>query len=1040
VRERKGEIDEQQASRWVAEGGKPGPACLPGAEAGAIARAVPIAIDGARGELRHGSVVIAAITSCTNTSNPSVMLAAGLLARKAGARGLGVKPWVKTSLAPGSKVVTRYLEATKLLPDLERLGFGLVGYGCTTCIAAGTPVLLANGTSRRIEDFPQAGGAASFGATAEGLLEPALQTRAYAKGAQDCVALVLQDGRELICTADHEILREDGQWVPAEHLVPGEDRVVVGLEAPTDKPGADEVGYSLHAGGMTFTMRCPHERLRTLAFSRLLGHLLGDGSISVAGQGRVHIGQAVDREAVLNDVELLTGKRPSGARYDERKWSIVLPSELTRAVVALPGVRVGRRIDQPACLPGFVLDARCPVAVVREFLGGVFGADGTAPVLKRLGAESAILERPAYSQTARPEHVADLKRVMDELVQLLGRCGVETDGARVYEFPVRRSASTYPAAADGPRVEIRLQLSDGLSFVERVGFRYCIEKQLRSSAAAVYWRTIDGIHRQRLWMSKTLAELHRQRPDLPFRQARELVAARLRERETVVDPHYSLLIGLDRFGRLPASGDRKFRPLHRESCGFPSPVDLLKEIGAREWFAPLCPRAETPSDKRYCVEKDAMALPTMRLKLLERRPVGRRQVFDLSVEGVHSFVAGGVAVHNCIGNSGPVPEPVAAAVKEGDLVVAAVLSGNRNFEGRINPVVRANYLASPPLVVAYALAGTMLFDPAHDPLGTDPKGAPVFLRDVWPTPEEIRAAMASVEARLFREEYARVTEGDEHWRALPVPAGELYAWDDASTYIKSPPFFAGMRREPSAPTDIRGARVLAVLGDSVTTDHISPAGSIPKDSPAGKYLIGVGVEAKDFNSYGARRGNHEVMVRGTFANIRLRNQMVPGVEGGWTVHLPSGTRTTIYDAAMRYQAERVPLVVVAGKEYGSGSSRDWAAKGTLLLGVRAVIAESYERIHRSNLVGMGVMPLEFLPGQSRTTVGLTGQETLDIEGIADGLTPRKRVRVKARAADGSVREFEAVARVDTPDDVAYYRHGGLLPYVLRGMVRGASPA
>jgi aconitate hydratase len=400
----------------------------------------------------------------------------------------------------------------------------------------------------------------------------------------------------------------------------------------------------------------------------------------------------------------------------------------------------------------------------------------------------------------------------------------------------------------------------------------------------------------------------------------------------------------------------------------------------------------------------------------------------------------GYGCTTCIGNSGPVPEPVAAAVKDGDLVVAAVLSGNRNFEGRINPVVRANYLASPPLVVAYALAGTMFFDPEHDPLGTDAKGAPVFLRDVWPTPQEVRTAMRAVEARLFREEYARVTEGDEHWRALPVPAGERYAWDDASTYIKRPPFFDGMGREPGKLSDIRGARVLAVLGDSVTTDHISPAGSIPKDSPAGHYLIGVGVDPKDFNSYGARRGNHEVMVRGTFANIRLRNQMVPGVEGGWTAHQTSGKRMTIYDAAMRYQAENVPLIVIAGKEYGSGSSRDWAAKGTLLLGVRAVIAESYERIHRSNLVGMGVMPLEFLPGESRTTLGLTGQETIDVEGLADGLTPRKRVRVKLRAADGSAREFEAIARVDTPDDVAYYRHGGLLPYVLRGMLRDAARA
>jgi aconitate hydratase len=384
-----------------------------------------------------------------------------------------------------------------------------------------------------------------------------------------------------------------------------------------------------------------------------------------------------------------------------------------------------------------------------------------------------------------------------------------------------------------------------------------------------------------------------------------------------------------------------------------------------------------------------------------------------------------------------VPEPIAAAVKQGSLVVSAVLSGNRNFEGRINPVVRANYLASPPLVVAYALAGTMDFDPEHDPLGTGSDGRPVYLRDLWPTPTELRTALGAVDARLFREEYARVTEGDEHWRAMPVPAGDRYAWDESSTYIKSPPFFATMTPEPPPLADVRGARVLALLGDSVTTDHISPAGSIPKDSPAGKYLIACGVEPKDFNSYGARRGNHEVMVRGTFANIRLRNLLVPGVEGGFTVHLPDGTKTTIYEAAIKYEQERVPLVVIAGKEYGTGSSRDWAAKGTLLLGVRAVIAESYERIHRSNLVGMGVLPLEFLPGESAATHGLTGRELYDIDGIAAGLTPGKRVAVRATADDGKVSTFTVVARADTPDDVEYYRHGGLLPYVLRGMVREA---
>ena len=408
---------------------------------------------------------------------------------------------------------------------------------------------------------------------------------------------------------------------------------------------------------------------------------------------------------------------------------------------------------------------------------------------------------------------------------------------------------------------------------------------------------------------------------------------------------------------------------------------------------------------------------------------------DLERLGFHVV---GYGCTTCIGNSGPVPEAVAEAVGKGGLVAAAVLSGNRNFEGRINPVVRANYLASPPLVVAYAIAGTMHFDPEHDPLGADARGKPVYLRDVWPSPEEIRAALGAVEARLFQEEYAKVTEGDEHWRAMPVPAGELYTWDAASTYIKSPPFFEGMEREPRAPGDVRGARVLALLGDSVTTDHISPAGSIQPDSPAGRYLIGLGVERRDFNSYGARRGNHEVMLRGTFANIRLRNQLVPGVEGGWTLHLPDGERLAIYDAAMRYRDAGVPLVVVAGKEYGTGSSRDWAAKGTLLLGVRAVIAESYERIHRSNLVGMGVLPLQFLPGESAASLGLTGREVIDVGGVADGLRPGKRLTVRAQREDGTVKEFTAVARVDTPDDVEYHRHGGLLRYVLRGMLSEAA--
>jgi aconitate hydratase len=399
----------------------------------------------------------------------------------------------------------------------------------------------------------------------------------------------------------------------------------------------------------------------------------------------------------------------------------------------------------------------------------------------------------------------------------------------------------------------------------------------------------------------------------------------------------------------------------------------------------------------------------------------------------------GYGCTTCIGNSGPLPPDVSRAVEENNLVVAAVLSGNRNFEGRVQSEVRANYLASPPLVVAYALAGRMDIDLYHEPLGKDSKGQPVYLKDLWPTQQEVQQAVdRSIHSSMFHKEYGEVFQGDDRWASLSVPEGDLYAWDPNSTYVKHPPYFVDMGREPAAVAEIRGVRVLAVLGDSITTDHISPAGSIKVQSPAGKYLIEHGVQPKDFNSYGSRRGNHEVMVRGTFANVRLRNQLAPGTEGGITRHLPDGEQMSIFDAAMKYEKESIPLLVLAGKEYGSGSSRDWAAKGPRLLGIRAVIAESYERIHRSNLVGMGVLPLQFAAGQNAASLGLTGEEVYEIDGLAKGIEQGfkggRETTVRARRADGGVREFKATVRIDTPQEVLYYKHGGILQYVLRQLL------
>ncbi len=394
------------------------------------------------------------------------------------------------------------------------------------------------------------------------------------------------------------------------------------------------------------------------------------------------------------------------------------------------------------------------------------------------------------------------------------------------------------------------------------------------------------------------------------------------------------------------------------------------------------------------------------------------------------FHLAGYGCTTCIGNSGPLPELIGDAVKKNELAAAAVISGNRNFEGRVHPLVRLNYLASPPLVVAFALKGHVDWDSEKEPIGHDRSGHPVFLKEIWPTPEELKAAMASVKPEQFKRRYADVLKGDPQWQALKVTEGETFAWEPKSTYVRKPPFFDGIPKDPAPLKDIAGARVLALLGDSITTDHISPAGDIDKKGPAAKYLTEQGVKPEDFNQFGARRGNHEVMMRGTFANIRLKNLLVPGVEGGVTAYQPSGEQMFIFDASMKYQKEGVPLVVLAGSEYGTGSSRDWAAKGTMLLGVRAVIAKSFERIHRSNLVGMGVLPLQFAPGEDAKSLGLTGTATVDLAGLSADLTPGKKLTVKAGG-----KSFTVTTRIDTPNELDYYRHGGILQYVLRSLAK-----
>ena len=535
----------------------------------------------------------------------------------------------------------------------------------------------------------------------------------------------------------------------------------------------------------------------------------------------------------------------------------------------------------------------------------------------------------------------------------------------------------------------------------------------------------------------------------------ELVEAYAREQglfrvDGAPDPVYSDTLGLDLSTVVPSLAGPK-RPQDRinlpdvkknflDSLGAAPKTNGIVQDGSVVIAAiTSCTNTSNPSVlvaagllAKKAVEKGLKSKPWVKTSLAP----GSKVVIDyLTDAGLMPYLEElkfhlvGYGCTTCIGNSGPLPDDVAAAVTKEKLTVAAVLSGNRNFEGRVNPLVRANYLASPPLVVAYALAGRVDTDLVNEPLGEDKDGKAVFLRDIWPTDQEVQAAVKkSVKREMFAKQYSQVFEGDAQWKAIKVPAGDRYQWDESSTYIKRAPYFDDLVNPATHVKDFKGVRALAVLGDSITTDHISPAGNIAKDSPAGHYLISLGVKPGDFNSYGARRGNHEVMVRGTLANIRLRNQMAPGTEGGWTTHVPSKEVMFIYDASVKYQKDGVPLLIIAGKEYGSGSSRDWAAKGVLLLGVKAVIAESFERIHRSNLVGMGVLPLEFLEGQTRESLGLTGLETFSIEGVPAAVDSCGKSRVRV-TADGKT--FEAKARVDTPVEADYYRNGGILPFVLK---------
>ncbi|MCL4365133.1 MAG: aconitase family protein [Candidatus Marsarchaeota archaeon] len=500
----------------------------------------------------------------------------------------------------------------------------------------------------------------------------------------------------------------------------------------------------------------------------------------------------------------------------------------------------------------------------------------------------------------------------------------------------------------------------------------------------------------------------------------------------VVSPHYALLEGYDRFSRLPKQGGRKFRPLHRKKYGFLSPVGLFEQLSVLEWFTTPTGSEGVTSSPGYCIDKESTVLPTLPLLVVDRHQVGQREVFDLSVDGLHTFIAGTVGVHNCIGNSGPLIDKQSDAINSNGIAVASVLSGNRNYEARIHRDVRANYLMSPMLLIAYGIAGTVLKDLTSEPLAKNDRGEEVYLKDIWPTSNEIyEAVKKTVSTDLFEREYGSGISGvNPYWNSLDIPKGVEYAWNDKSTYIKLPPFFEGFNpKSPRRITGIYNARILAVFGDSVSTDHISPAGAIGKDSPAGRYLIEHGVNPQDFNTYGSRRGNHEVMMRGTFANNRIKNKIMNGKEGGYTMHFPDMKEMSIYETAMAYRKEGIPLVVLAGNEYGSGSSRDWAAKGPALLGVRAVVAKGFERIHRSNLIGMGVMPLQFSDGEDADSLEIDYTKPISIS-ISEGMKPRDMIKMRYMKPDGAEHEARLVSRIDTDVEMEYYRAGGILNYVI----------